>query len=266
MPRTLIIQHAAPETLGSSFTGLLTGLGFKLDTVNFFAQSPEYAHFPAPDLAAVNLVIALGGPLSANDDYPALLTELDYLKNAVRRGIPVFGVCLGAQLLAKALGGQIKPTGGFQFGLRRISITPAGHADPVFGRLAVPLVPTLHGDCFSIPEGAVKLAEGFMLRRDGSFLRINMAFRCGNCYGFQFEPQLTLAALPVWNRELFDAYRLMGNLFDPQEESERFLGEFTRYSPLYEAQMENLLRAFLAETGLAPDAAAAPLPRPAPLP
>ena len=65
----------------------------------------------------------------------------------------------------------------------------------MFSKIAAPLVPTLHGECFTVPDGATKLAEGYMLRRDGWYLRINMAFRYGNSYGFQFEPQLTL---PSW--------------------------------------------------------------------
>ena len=253
MPRALIIRHAAPETLGGNFTPLLEGLGFQLEPLNVFDLAPDYSHFPAPDLAGISLIIALGGPLSANDELPALRQERAYLKTAVERDIPIFAVCLGAQLLAVALGGAVEPTGGYQFGLRRIAITAAGHADPVFGQLTVPLAPTLHGECFSIPEGAVKLAEGYMLRRDGSYRRINMAYRYGSCYGFQFEPQLTLAELHVWNRELFDDYKLMGDRFDPQEEADRNLREFIRYASIHEAQMARLMRAFLVNAGLIPE-------------
>ena len=252
VPRALIIRHAAPETLGGNFTQLLEGLGFQLETLNVFDLAPGYHHFPAPDLAEVSLIIALGGPQSANDDLPALRQEGAFLKAAVAGNVPIFAVCLGAQLLAVALGGRVEPTGGYQFGLRKIAITAAGHADPVFGQITVPLVPTLHGECFSIPVGAVKLAEGYMLRRDGGYRRINMAYRYGNCYGFQFEPQLTLAELQVWNRELFDDYKLMGDRFDPQEEADRNLREFTRYAPIYEGQMRGLLRAFLVNARLAP--------------
>jgi GMP synthase-like glutamine amidotransferase len=131
-----------------------------------------------------------------------------------------------------------------------LDLTPEGVADPVFGRICVPLVPTLHGECFSIPTGATKLAEGMMLRRDGTYARINMAFRYANSYGFQFEPQLTLAELEVWHRELREDYRLMGPAFDPDLEASRHLLEFARYAPIYEAQMAELLRAFLLQAEL----------------
>ena len=120
----------------------------------------------------------------------------------------------------------------------------------MFSKIAVPLVPTLHGDCFTIPSGAVKLAEGFMLCRDGLYRRINMAFRHGNSYAFQFEPQLTLEELRVWDRELGDDYQLMGAEFDPGEEAARHLREFAKFAPRHEAQMREMLLAFLRNAGL----------------
>ena len=260
MKRALIIRHAAPETLGASFTSILQDAGFSLEPVDIFRLAPGYGHFNPPAAEDVALIIALGGPLSANDDFPALAQEMDLLKKAVAQGIPVFAVCLGAQLLAKALGGTVKPTGGYQFGLRRISVTEAGDSDPVFGEIKIPLVPTLHGEAFTVPEGGTTLAEGYILLRDGKYRRINMAYRMGNSYGFQFEPQLTLEELKVWNRELSGDYLLMGDRFDPAEEAARNLREFAKFSPAHEAQMGNLLRAFLASAGLSGHARTAMAP------
>ena len=250
MKRALIIQHAAPETLAGNFTAVLNSHGFSLEQVNIFEGAPAYDQFSPPDLSDVSLMIVLGGPMSANDDYPALHQEREYLRAALEAGKPVFGICLGAQMLSKALGGSVEPSGGFQFGLRKLSVTYEGHADPVFGRLTVPLVPTLHGDCFTIPPGASKLAEGHMLLRDGRYRRINMAFRYGNSYAFQFEPQLTLEEFEVWDRELRGDYELMGENFDAVEEARRNLGEFTRFAPTHEAQMRDLFNAFLSNAGL----------------
>jgi GMP synthase-like glutamine amidotransferase len=250
MKRALIIRHAAPESLAANYRQVLEKQGFKLEALNVFESAPAYGRFSPPDPAEISLIVVLGGPLSANDDYPALQHERAYLKKAMDQGIPVLGVCLGAQLMARSLGGAVQPTGGYQFGLRRISVTAEGDGDPVFGKIAVPLVPTLHGDCFTIPPGAVKLAEGFMLCRDGSYRRINMAFRHGTSYGFQFEPQLTLEELRVWDRELGDDCKLMGDRFDPGEEAARNLREFARFAPFHEAQMREMLLAFLRNAGL----------------
>ncbi len=171
-------------------------------------------------------------------------------QQVMQSGKPVLGICLGAQLMATALGGTVEPTGGYQFGLKKILVTAEGDADPVFSKIGAPLVPTLHGDCFSIPNGAVKLAEGDILCRDGSYRRINMAFRYGNSYAFQFEPQLTLEELNVWNVELRDYYKLMGNRFDPDEEGARNLREFAKFAPTHESQMREMLLAFLTNAGL----------------
>jgi GMP synthase (glutamine-hydrolysing) len=248
----VVIQHIAVETLGGNFAAVLADVGFEICRVPVFAGAPDFAAFEAPDLADVSLIVSLGGPMSANDDYPALRQEMDYLRAAATGDspVPVVGICLGAQLLSRALGGEVSPTGGYQFGLRKIDITATGIADPVFGEIAVPLAPTLHGERFTLPPGGKLLAEGTMLKRDGGYLRIPMAFRYGLSYGFQFEPQLTLDEMRVWNRELFGDYTQMGDRFDPTKEAARNLREFTAFAPLHEAQMARMLRSLLDQAGL----------------
>ena len=249
--RALIIRHNEFETLGQNYTSVLTDRGFDLHPLNVFEGAPDFADFDPPPLADLNLIIALGGALSANDDYPAIHAEREFFSDAISSGVPVFGVCLGAQIIARALGGVVEPTGGYEFGLRKIWITEQGTQDPVFSKLRVPLVPTLHGECFSVPSGATELAFGYMLCRDGTFRRQSLAFRHGNSYAFQFEPQLTLNELKIWNRELAADYELMGPLFHPKFEAEANLREFTTYSPIYEAQSRDMLIAFCENAALA---------------
>ena len=249
--RAVIIQHIAVETLAGNFTGVLHDAGFALTTVPIFEGAPDFAAFDAPDLSETDLVVSLGGPMSANDNYPALIQEMAYLREAATGNLgsveptPVVGICLGAQLLSRALGGAVAPTGGYQFGLRKIDVTEAGAAGPVFSEINIPLVPTLHGEQFTVPPDATLLAQGTMLRRDGTYVRFPMAFRYGLSYGFQFEPQLTLDELRVWNRELAGDYDLMGDRFNPAEESARNLREFEAFAPHHEAQMARMLRALL---------------------
>ena len=251
MPKlALIIRHAEPETLAANYTSALVERDFELLSLNVFESAPKYDVFDPPALEEVDLIVVLGGPQSANDCYPALRLEGLYLADAMASGVPVFGVCLGAQLLARTLGGEVRPTGGYEFGLRKIWITEAGSRDPVFSKLRVPLVPTLHGECFTVPPGATELAYGYMLCRDGTFMRQSLAFRFGASYGFQFEPQLTLDELKTWNRELADDYVKMGPLFDPTLEAKTNLREFAAYSPIYEAQSREMLNAFCDNAGL----------------
>ena len=243
MNRAVVIQHHRHETLGTNFSSVLAESGYAIETVKAFEGERA---FDAPSLDGVALIIALGGPMSANDNFPALRAETQYLGQAAESGKVVIGICLGAQLLSRALGGVVEPTGGYQFGLRKLWVTEDGHSDSAFSQIAVPLVPTLHGERFSVPAGATKLAEGFMLRRDGRYRRIDMAFRYKNAYAVQFEPQLTLDELKVWNRELAGDYELMGDEFDPSVESRRNLREFARFAPTHEAQMAAFLRKAVA--------------------
>lgn len=249
MKRALIIRHHESETMGDDFRAMLLGDGFELVPCNIFESAPRYDAFDAPPVDAVDLIMAFGGPMSVNDDLPALHAEREYLREALSAGKPVFGVCLGAQMMATALGGTVEPSGGYQFGLRKIHVTAEGDTDAVFGAITTPLVPTLHGECFSIPGGAVKLADAHMLCRDGGFRRINMAFRYGTSYAFQFEPQLTLDELKVWDRVFAGDYGLMGDAFEPAEESARNIREFTGFYPEHRRQMTALLRAFLVNSG-----------------
>ena len=250
MKRALIIRHHESETIGDNFREILERHGFELAACNIFESAPAFDRFNPPSLDEVDAIMAFGGPMSVNDDLPALHAERQYLRDAMERGKPVFGVCLGAQMMATALGGIVEPSGGYQFGLRKIRVTLEGSGDPVFRAIAIPLVPTLHGECFTIPEGATKLAEAHILCRDGSFRRINMAFRYGNSYAFQFEPQLTLAELNIWDQVFSDDYKLMGPAFDPREESVLNVREFAGFSPFHERQMTELLEAFLSNARL----------------
>ncbi len=245
MKNAIVIQHHWFETLGSNFGSILGELGYEITTIPVFEGEPDFAPFDAPDLGKADLIVALGGPMSANDGYPALRREMEYLRTAAETGKPILGICLGAQLLSRALGGTVEPTGGYQFGLKKLWVSEEGHSDTAFSKITIPLVPTLHGECFSIPRGAVRLAEGFMLRRDGGYRRINMAFRYNNSYAVQFEPQLTLEELRVWNRELAGDYELMGPEFDPVVEARRNLREFAGFAPAHEAQMGAFLRAVI---------------------
>ena len=250
MKRALVVQHSPIETLGSNFGAVLREAGFSFRGLGLHGDALNSPNPPLPTPSDIDLLIVLGGPASANDPYPALRAEERFLASVHGAGVPIFAVCLGAQLLSKTLGGVVEATGGYQFGLRKIHICEAGTHDPVFANLKVPLVPTCHGDCFSVPPGGAGLAQGDILLRDGGYRRISMAYRHGTSYGFQFEPQLTPEELEIWNREMPDDYRLMGPRFDAEEEASRHLREFRAYWPVYKQQTQAMLTAFLREGGI----------------
>ena len=122
----------------------------------------------------------------------AFHAERTYIRKAVEQRKPVFGICLGAQMLSLALGGTVEPSG-------RVPVRPAQDRrhQPGFHRPGLrcgqgPSRAYASRRLFFHPGGWGEAGEGIhAVPRDGGFRKINMAFRYGNSYGFQFEPQLT---------------------------------------------------------------------------
>jgi GMP synthase-like glutamine amidotransferase len=118
------------------------------------------------------------------------------MRSAATRGQPVFGVCLGAQLLARALGARVDAGAAREAGWHEIDLTAEAAEDPVFSRLdGRETVFQLHDDAFTLPEGATALASSGVCPRQ--------AFRFGRAiYGVQFHPEMTPEMLEDWRREL----------------------------------------------------------------
>jgi GMP synthase (glutamine-hydrolysing) len=149
---------------------------------------------PAPD--EVDGVLVFGGEQHAGD--PTFAPEADFLRAAVAAGLPVLGICLGGQLLARALGGRVRRSGRRTVEWRELHKTPEGAADRLFSALPDPL-PALHfnEDVFEPPPGAVELLGRVA---DGA-----EAFRFGNCaWAMQFHPDADAPTLARWWREFPD--------------------------------------------------------------
>jgi GMP synthase (glutamine-hydrolysing) len=144
---------------------------------------------PAHDEVAGALV--MGGPMNVDetDRYPGLATIRDWLAEAARREMPVLGICLGAQLLARALGAAVMSGERKEIGFHAVTVDDP--ADPILGGLA-PGARVLHwhGDVFELPDGATHLAS--------SALTAHQAFRSGNAWGVLFHPEADLALVERW--------------------------------------------------------------------
>jgi GMP synthase-like glutamine amidotransferase len=132
-----------------------------------------------------------GGGMSANDtaEFPYLEQELRLIRAAHEAGTPVFGMCLGAQLIAKAFGGQVYANRAREIGFHEVRLTPAGVQDAVWGALPASFAPAhWHGETFDLPTGAVLLAS--------SALTPHQLFRVGETiYGCQFHLEFDLPTL-----------------------------------------------------------------------
>jgi GMP synthase-like glutamine amidotransferase len=186
MMRALVLQHIACEPPGV-FEDVLHERGVEIHRVELDDGEP------LPDWHEFDTIVAMGGPMSVNDDaeLPWLIEEKRAIGEAVRAGKPYWGVCLGVQLLAAALGARVYPGPEPEVGLLPVDLTDDGRADPVFAGYDDRLV-TLqwHGDTFDLPAGAVRLAS--------SPAYANQAFRFEGAYGVQFHLEVSAEMAREW--------------------------------------------------------------------
>lgn len=186
--KLLVCQHVPFEILGT-LDPLFRNQGFRIRYVNF-GRHPH----AQPELRRYRGMVVLGGPMNVDevDRHPHLETEVRLIREAVARQMPVLGICLGAQLIAKALGAKVYPNGVKEIGWYDVSVTPEGAADPLFSHFRpTERIFQWHGDTFDLPEGAVRLAESAACR--------NQAFRYGtNVYGLQFHLEVDQPMIHRW--------------------------------------------------------------------
>jgi GMP synthase (glutamine-hydrolysing) len=202
-PKILVFQHVPHEPLGT-LDPLLKEAGFRIRYVNF-GRDPDLR----PALARYAALIVLGGPMNADQigSYPNLATEVAIIREALGKDMSVLGICLGAQLLAKALGGSVAANPVREVGWHDVELTQAGRDDPVLSTFADrQTVFQWHEDGISLPEAAaVHLAS--------SPASAVQAFRSGeHAYGFQFHLEVDRSLIDRWltvpgNRPMLDAER-----------------------------------------------------------
>jgi GMP synthase (glutamine-hydrolysing) len=187
-PKILVFQHVPYEPLGT-LDPLLKEAGFRIRYVNF-GRDPHQR----PSLDKYEALIVLGGPMNAHqiDTYPNLATEVNVIREAVDSGMSVLGICLGAQLLAKALGGRVARNDAREIGWYDVELTEAGRTDPVIsGFAATQSVFQWHEDGIILPDGAAHLAT--------SPTSPVQAFRYGeHAYGFQFHLEVDASLVERW--------------------------------------------------------------------
>ncbi|WP_353808453.1 glutamine amidotransferase-related protein [Agromyces sp. SYSU T00194] len=179
MRTVLVVRHDTAIGLGN-LGPVLERRGYRI----VFADAPA-GEVPAVEPLAHDLVLVLGGDESATDlgRYPYLADELELLRARIAAEAPVLGVCLGAQLLARALGARVYTGPAPEVGWIDVVPTPAGARSPVRHVSGVPVV-QWHHDSFDLPDGVTRLA--------GSAQYPNQAFGRGDwLLAVQFHPEVT---------------------------------------------------------------------------
>lgn len=153
--RALALRHVPFEDLGI-LAPILEGHGYEIVTHDVPATGVD-----ADAIVAADLLVILGGPIGVGehdlDRYPFLTAEAEAVAARVGARRPTLGICLGAQLMARALGAEVAPTGGVEIGYAPLQLTEQGELSPLAHLRGVPVL-HWHGDAFETPDAAVRLA------------------------------------------------------------------------------------------------------------
>jgi len=224
----LILKHAAIEGAGS-IGDYFDGKYYEVKTLEMWKGD-----ILPGSIDHIEAVICMGGPMNVyqESEFPFLKHEDAFIREIVKRGVPFLGVCLGAQLLAKACGSLVYRAPVGEMGWSEVRLTPAGSADPMFKNLPQVLsVFQWHEDTFDIPDAGTLLAT--------SRSCANQAFCIGKrAYGFQFHVEVSPDIVSSWVAAL--AAENKGAVADPAVMFDAY-----ELRPYYEAQAAVLCGNFL---------------------
>ncbi|MGE0633175.1 MAG: type 1 glutamine amidotransferase [Pseudobdellovibrionaceae bacterium] len=188
MRKILVFQHVAHEILGT-LNPLLKSQGLQVRYVNFGRKPDSHA-----DINKYSGLIILGGPMGVYeaDSHAHITTECKMIEQALKKDIPILGICLGSQMLAHVLGADVRKSNEKEIGWYDIHMTKAGLEDPLFNHFQKKeKIFQLHGDTFDIPKTAEHLAF--------SEICTGQAFRYGKkAYGMQFHLEVDKPMIHRW--------------------------------------------------------------------
>jgi len=188
MAKVLVFQHVAYEPLGM-LDPMLREAKHRIKYVNFYRHPTAQ-----PSLKGYQALIVLGGPMNVDEieKFPHLQTEVNVIKQAISKDIPILGICLGAQLIAHALGAKVYKADGLEVGWYNISRNTDGKKDKLVRHFKDnEKLFQWHGRTYDTPEGAVNLLSTTLCQ--------NQAFRYADkVYGLQFHLEVTEPVIMRW--------------------------------------------------------------------
>jgi GMP synthase (glutamine-hydrolysing) len=240
MTRILVLQHVASEPAGV-LDPLLRAAGLRIRYVNF-ARHPH----TQVDVRKYSGLVVLGGPMNVDQShhYTHLLHEIEVIRVALDRQIPVLGICLGAQLLAAALGASVHPNAVREIGWYPLALSVDAYADPLFANLGQEVEARVfqwHAYTFSEPAGSVHLASTTSCA--------NQAFCYGGfAYGLQFHLEVDSALIERWlkHSELKHELEPLGG----EAHALRVQDETQRYLQVSQARARAVFAAFIKLLGV----------------
>lgn len=232
MKRVLALQHVWDDPPGY-LEEILHEHDIACDVVDVEKES-------IPDPTAYQAIVLMGGPqhLYADEHLAYLAQEKTMLRQAVAADIPTLGICLGGQLLASALGAEVRQHHLSEVGFYQIPLTGAGRRDPLFAGLpGHQLAFHWHTDVFDLPEGAILLASNENAP--------NQAFRYGErTYGLQFHIELNTELVNVWLHHPTYADEIRQLLGD-EHAADRLEQEWEAYAVTYQVHTRTMFENFL---------------------
>ena len=200
---------------------------------------PTWKPYAMPDVSEYEGLVILGGPMGAYEDFPSRDDELKAIKEAHKKGVPTLGICLGAQLIAAALGARVYPHEREgkpikEIGHYSVELTPEGRQHDLFkGFPSKMTVLQWHADTFDIPKGGTLLATAPLCEAQ--------AFAHGSAYGIQFHVEIP----PDRLKDIADADETWANT-DFELDVEKLLEEADEMATLMRAQCYRLMDNFLS--------------------
>lgn len=195
-----VFKHVPFEGPGL-IADMMEGRGMPYKTIEIYEEGVPLS------VAGFTGIVSMGGPMSVLDQTEEIELERHFLVEAVRRRVPVLGVCLGAQILASAMGAQIHSGPEPEIGWGEVNLTGEGRIDALFAGVEKSL-PVLHwhGDTYDLPEGSVSLASSDKYQQQ--------AFRTGSsAYGLQFHLEVDEEMVREWvARDLEDENGLLSGM------------------------------------------------------
>jgi GMP synthase (glutamine-hydrolysing) len=233
MKHAVAIRHVAFEDLGN-LAGVLRERGFEITYRDAGLHDLNEVDALAPDL-----VVVLGGPIGAHEEdaYPFLADEMRLLERRLQADSPTIGICLGAQLMARALGARVHAAAEREIGWGLLALSPAGLSSPIAHLMGTPVL-HWHGDTFDCPVGATHLAS--------TAITVNQAFSWRRrCLALQFHAEVALRGFERW---------LIGHACEinttPGCSVARLRQDAERYAPALGLQARKFWASWLSDAGI----------------